>query len=134
MGNKEIISAWIDSCHAAIYAYGIIAAFTSGSDKKLALQCMSDYRHLRNELIDTAESSGIAIPAARSAYELPKRITTKTDAHAVAATIEAKFAVLFSDSASELKDELRTLAASHAQSAAARYFHWTQLIPTYLHA
>ena len=113
----------IGSTHAAVYTYGIVAAYAD--DKQSALNYQAGYRRLRDYLSDVAHAEGVAVPSASAAYELPMRITNNATARTVAANLENRMCAQWAD-ALGYEDKLRTSHfISEPHRAAIRAFSWS---------
>jgi hypothetical protein len=117
------ISDLIASTHAAVYTYGIVAAYAD--DKQSALNYQAVYRRLRDYLMDVASAEGITVPSAAAAYDLPIRISNDATARTVAADLENKLCAQWADVLA-YDDKLRTgHFISEPSRAAVRAFSWS---------
>lgn len=113
----------ISSAHAAIYAYGVVAALTD--QQEVALDDMAIHRRKRDELIQLATAIKIPIPPAAIAYELPLLVNTPASANACAATIEEQLCAHWSQATFYLPAEIKAAAVTFSQSCAQRAFAWS---------
>lgn len=117
------VSDLIASTHAAVYTYGVVAAFAK--DKGAALNNQAIYRHMRDHLIAVAEANGNDIPSAAAAYDLPTRITNDAAARSVAADLENAMCSQWADALAYDK-QLRTADfLTIPNEAALRAFAWS---------
>ena len=117
------LSDLIESTHAAVYTYGVVAAFTK--DTQLALNNQAIYRKLRDDLIAVASANGSQIPAAAAAYTLPIRVTNDVSAKTVAAQLENAVCGQWAD-ALAFDEKLRTDSFMAIPThAALRAFVWS---------
>ena len=93
------ISSLIESQHAAIYAYGIIAAYAPTSS---ALDDMAIHRRMRDELIQFADLNSLDIPVAQPAYQIPLPVRDEATAKSAATVIENLLCAHWSQSMHEL--------------------------------
>lgn len=113
----------IESAHAAVYTYGVIAAYAE--EKQVALNNQAIYRRLRDELIAVVASSDVSAPASAGAYELPLRISNDSSARTVAAELENAICAQWAD-ALAFNKELRNHAfLAIPKQAALRAFSWS---------
>lgn len=123
MTTPKAFDDLIKSEHAAIYAYGVIAAFADNQD--LALDHLAIHRIKRDELIALATLASLAIPPAAVAYEMPIQVDSTTTAAACASTIEESLCAHWSNSARFLPQEIQSAAVSFTQTCAQRAFAWS---------
>lgn len=103
------ISSLIESQHAAIYTYGVIAAYAPTSS---ALDDMAIHRRMRDELILFANLHSLDIPTAQPAYQLPLPVTDEATAKSAAAAVENLLCAHWSQSMHALEPDI---AAMHVQ-------------------
>jgi hypothetical protein len=113
----------ITSEHAAIYAYGVIAAHLE--DPERALDYMAIHRKKRDELIKQAINSDVPVPPATVAYKLPIVVETAESARACAATIEEGLCAHWSQSIPFLPADMQQDGVVFVQSSASRAFTWS---------
>lgn len=117
------LSDLIESTHAAVYTYGVVAAFAK--DTQLALNNQATYRQLRDDLISVASANGSRIPAAAAAYTFPIRVTNDVSAKTVAARLENAVCGQWAD-ALAFDEKLRTDSfMAIPTQAALRAFAWS---------
>lgn len=115
----------IASTHAAIYTYGVVAAFANETGK--ALDCQAIYRRMRDELIQVAELEQVDVPSAQVAYTLPIRIHNNMTAQAVAAQLENSMCALWADAIANNDIFLNEKYLREPEFAAVRAYGWNHI-------
>jgi len=87
----DAIKAALSGEYAAIYAYGVIGAYLSGSARSLALQAETAHRNLRDQMLDTVADP----PAPAAEYAMAAPVTSVATALAAAAGVENKCTALW---------------------------------------
>ncbi|MFI7587688.1 DUF4439 domain-containing protein [Spongisporangium articulatum] len=83
--------------HAAVYAYPLVIARTTGARRKLAQQLWAEHRARREVLVARLLSAGVAPVQSEPAYVVQPVPTTAGQAAELAARIEAALATLAAD-------------------------------------
>jgi hypothetical protein len=113
----------LESCHGAIYAYGVIAAFMKNSDA--ALDAMADFRKHRDELTANFAELQMSTPPARAAYEMKVSIVDDLSARVAAAMLEENAVAHWANALFYLPDEIQQRESEFLQSCALRAFNWS---------
>ncbi|NEW49812.1 ferritin-like domain-containing protein [Nocardia cyriacigeorgica] len=79
--------------HAAVYAYGLIAAYASPERDQLVAEHTTAHRVRRDTTIEEVEAAGITVPPPDAAYTMPFPVTDPVAAAQLAATVESDAAV-----------------------------------------
>lgn len=115
--------------HAAVYGYGVIAAQTSGAQRRAALNGLDTHRARRDRLrAMVAAADGTPVEAA-PAYRLPEPIRTPQAAVRLAADTERELAVALGGLIEFGRAEDREWAARTLQEVAVRETYWRGLPP-----
>lgn len=121
-------AAVIEGESAAIYAYGVIVAQTSGSSRRRAEAAATAHRRWRDRWIE-----GGSVAEGAVAYDLPGSIDDKEEAEALAALVENRLVATYADFAATVDGAEREDAMRAAQQCAVRAVRWgapTQAFPT----
>jgi hypothetical protein len=110
--------------HAAIYGYGVVGAYLSGAQRRLAAQSEVAHRARRDQLRELLARRGATPAPAAAAYHLPSPVVRREDAVALAVHLEERLAAVWVNAVGELTDQLRVLAARALQDAAVRAALW----------
>ena len=113
------------SCHAAIYAYGVIAAYLSDADQ--ALDRIAIFRNKRDELLAWCANNGLAPIPARAAYQLDSEITDDATAKALGVLLEDRACAHWSQALFYLPPQLQETESKFLQTCAIRSFEWSGL-------
>lgn len=89
------LSTLIEAENAAVYAYGVIGAHLTGSDRVMALAALKDHRRIRDGWITAATAEGELIPPAAIAYDLPFPVRDRDTALALAKEVETRLADVY---------------------------------------
>lgn len=79
--------------YAAVYAYGVIAAYAAAERSRLVAQDTAAHRARRDATIDALTAAGVNAPPPDAAYTVPFPVTGPIDAARLAATVESDTAV-----------------------------------------
>jgi hypothetical protein len=114
----------LDAEHAAVYAYGIVGARTSGGLRSSATAGFNAHRARRDQLRTLITARGGTPSESGSAYELPFAVTAAPDAARLAALVEARVTAAYLELAAVEEESLRRLAALAMQECAVRGYGW----------
>jgi hypothetical protein len=112
----DAIKAALSGEYAAIYAYGVIGAYLSGSARSLALQAETAHRNLRDQMLDTVADP----PAPAAEYAMAAPVTSVATALAAAAGVENKCTALWRAAVAAAGAEQRQSALTEMINAALR--------------
>ncbi|MDV7244876.1 MULTISPECIES: ferritin-like domain-containing protein [Rhodococcus] len=79
--------------HAAVFAYGVVAAFSNPVRADQVAAGAAGHRARRDALIDTLTAAELTAPAAEAGYTLPFPVTDPVSAAQLAARVEADTAI-----------------------------------------
>jgi hypothetical protein len=116
--------------HAAVYAYGAVAAQLSGSARSAALDGLDVHRERRDRLRRMVLDGGGKPIEAQAAYELPRPLAGKAVAE-LAAGVERDIALAYGALVAASSDDDRAFAARALQDAAVRETSWRQEPPRF---
>ncbi|TQF66998.1 DUF4439 domain-containing protein [Rhodococcus spelaei] len=115
--------------HAAVYAYGVIAAF---SNPTRAAQISADaaaHRVQRDATTDALAAASVAAPGAETGYTLPFPVTDPTTAIQLAAQVEADTAVAWRSVIERAQSEpTRAMGVEALTEAALRGARWRAVL------
>lgn len=83
----------LDAEYAAVYAYGLVAAYASPERGKLIAEHTAAHRARRDATIDALTAEGADAPPPEPAYTVPAPVTDPISAAQLAATVESDTAV-----------------------------------------
>ncbi|NAS23261.1 DUF4439 domain-containing protein [Herbidospora sp. NEAU-GS84] len=116
--------------HAAVYAYGVIGAKTTGALRTRATTGFDAHRARRDQLRALMRRRG-ETPAEPGTYQLPFEVTTAAQAARLAAYIEERVCAAYVELSADTDPGLRRLAVLATQEAAVRGFGWQPQIPAF---
>lgn len=123
-GATDRLQVALAAEHAAIYAYGVIGAHLTGDELELAHDADRAHRDLRDTVADLVSAAGATPNAAAAAYRLPKPVTDRTGALALAVDIETKIATVWRSTLGAVSDANRATALQALMDAAVRAAEW----------
>lgn len=125
--------AALQSClageHAAVYAYGVLAAVIndrargSRPDRRATSDFVA-HRQRRDALVEQITARGATPVAAQPLYELPFPVTTVASAARLARLVERRLAATYAAAAGESVAAVRALAAAGLADAAVATVSW----------
>ncbi len=117
--------------HAAVYAYGAIAATLSGTSRSVALQGLNVHRERRDRLRRMTLDAGGKPVEAQPAYELPRPLGGAGAVADLAAGVERDIALAFGALIAGSDGDDRAFAARALQDAAVREATWRREAPRF---
>lgn len=117
--------------HAAVYAYGAIAAELNGTNRAIALQGLNVHRERRDRLRRMILDAGGKPVEAQAAYQLPRPLGAFSAVVDLAAGVERDIALAFGALVAAAADDDRAFAARALQDAAVREATWRQEAPRF---
>ncbi|MET7767497.1 ferritin-like domain-containing protein [Nocardia sp. NPDC005366] len=79
--------------HAAVYAYGVIAAYASPERTRLVAEDTAAHRARRDATVEALKAAGVTAPAPEAAYTTPFPVDDPIPAARLAVTVENDAAV-----------------------------------------
>src|SRR5262249_5664262 len=138
-GRRRLMSAFpvdvtnraLSAEHAAVYAYGIIAAQLTGQARRDAADATDKHRSRRDRLRVYVIEGGGKPAEPDAAYQLPTAVVTPVAAQALAANVERLVALAYGDLVAAADDDLRGFAARALADAAVRETGWSGQAPQF---
>ncbi|WP_308250083.1 ferritin-like domain-containing protein [Sphaerisporangium fuscum] len=121
----------LDAEHAAVYAYGIVGARTSGGQRSSATNCYNAHRARRDQIRRLITARGGTPSESGVAYDLPFPVKAARDAARLAALVEERVTAAYLELASVDDASLRRLAALAMQEATVRGYGWRPVIAAF---
>ncbi|MFC4584556.1 ferritin-like domain-containing protein [Sphaerisporangium corydalis] len=121
----------LDAEHAAVYAYGVVGARTSGDRRSTAVAGFNAHRARRDQLRELITARGGTPSESGAAYDLPFPVTAAGDAVRLAALVEDRVTAAYLELAAVDDASLRRLAALAMQECAVRGYGWRPVIATF---
>ena len=121
MTENEALAAAISGEDAAVYAFGVIAAYVRTADRDRAVTQLERHRRARDELAAELTALGGTPPPAAAAYDLPVRVSNSRTAKEVAGYVLLRlvgpYATLASVAAADARPRYIDAARAHATRA-----------------
>ncbi|MFI6867029.1 ferritin-like domain-containing protein [Nocardia sp. NPDC050406] len=128
--QQALIDA-LNAEYAAVYAYGIIAAFANTERRKLVSEYTAAHRARRDATIDLIESLGAPAPAPEAAYTVPFTVNDPIPAAKLAVVVETDTATAWR-SVVERADtpDIRRTGIDGLTESALRLASWQAILGT----
>jgi hypothetical protein len=110
--------------HAAVYGYGVVGAYLTGSSRATATSAWVAHQNARDELEALLRSRGSAPEPAAVAYRLPIAVRTAREAVSLAVIVEDRIATAYLGLVALGILPLRELGALQVRAAALRAASW----------
>ncbi|MET8138972.1 ferritin-like domain-containing protein [Sphaerisporangium sp. NPDC005288] len=114
--------------HAAVYAYGVVGAHSSGDQRTTATAGFNAHRARRDQIRGLIAARGGTPSEAGPAYELPFPVTAPREAARLAALVEDRVTAAYLELVAVGDLSLRRLAAQAMQECAVRGYGWQPVI------
>ncbi|MGC3971832.1 MAG: DUF4439 domain-containing protein [Pirellulales bacterium] len=123
--EQDGLTAALKSEYAAVYAYGIVQAYSLAARQTSAAEFIAAHRAQRDALAAALIATGVAAPAAAPAYNLPLQAKDATSAAELAVAAEEDCAQahreLLADAGSDGNRRLGLTGLTGAATRAARW-------------
>jgi hypothetical protein len=110
--------------HAAVYGYGVVGAYLSGTSRATATADWVAHQNARDELEATLRSGGAQPGPAAVAYQLPVPVRTPAQAVSLAVILEERIATAYLGLVALSTPRLRELGALQVRASALRAAFW----------
>ncbi|BDU07618.1 ferritin-like domain-containing protein [Nocardia cyriacigeorgica] len=115
--------------HAAVYTYGLIAAYASPERDQVVVEHTAAHRVRRDSTIDAIEAAGITVPPPDAAYTMPFPVTDPVAAARLAATVESDTAVAWRSVVEQGESEaVRRMGVDALTECALRLAVWQSIL------
>lgn len=131
MSDPTIPNEVLAAEHAAVYAYGAIAAELTGANRAVALQGLDVHRERRDRLRRIVIDAGGRPVEPQAGYELPRPLTAVAAVVELAAAVERDVALAYGALVAASTDDNRAFAARSLQDAAVRETTWRRSAPRF---
>nr|WP_206037594.1 ferritin-like domain-containing protein [Rhodococcus sp. HNM0569] len=117
--------AALEAEHAAVFAYGVLGAFTNPSRADQVAVDSAAHRARRDATIDLLTSLGETVPPPAAGYRLPAEVTDQVPAAQMAELVETDTAVAWRAAVERADDaQVRTFAIDALGETAVRLARW----------
>ncbi|TJZ81096.1 DUF4439 domain-containing protein [Rhodococcus oryzae] len=129
--EQQALSDALRAEHAAVYAYGLIAAFSNPARIGDITTDAAAHRARRDATIDALTAAGVRAPAADSGYTMPFPVVDPISAIQLAAAVEADTAVAWRSVIERAESEhTRQAAVDALTETALRTANWRAILGT----
>ncbi|RJO74779.1 DUF4439 domain-containing protein [Nocardia panacis] len=130
--EKQVLLAALHAEYAAVYAYGVIAAYAAPDRTRLIAEAGAAHRARRDTTIDTLKTAGVSVPPPDAAYLTPFPIDDPIPAARLAATVESDTAIawraVIEGLDSTASTQVRRLALDALTECAVRLATWQSIL------
>lgn len=123
-GTIQALQAALAAEHAAIYGYGVVGAYLTGSMQATATADWLAHQVARDRLEAMLRSSGAQPTAASVAYRLPVPVHSPSEAAALAAVLEDRIATAYLGLVALSAIAIREFGALQVRASALRAAAW----------
>ncbi|WP_433565703.1 ferritin-like domain-containing protein [Nocardia sp. CA-151230] len=117
--------------YAAVYAYGVIAAYANHDRDKLVAEYTASHRARRDATIDTLKASGATVPEPAAAYTSPIPVNDPIPAAKLAITVESDAAAAWRSVVERAGNpDLRRTGIEALTECAVRLATWNSILGT----
>ncbi|WP_027499416.1 ferritin-like domain-containing protein [Rhodococcus sp. UNC363MFTsu5.1] len=129
--EQQALSDALRAEHAAVYAYGLIAAFSNPARIGDVSASAAAHRARRDATIDALTAAGVRAPGADSGYTMPFPVVDPISAIQLAAAVEADTAVAWRSVIERAESEpTRQAAVDALTETALRAANWRAILGT----
>ncbi len=128
--QQALIDA-LDAEYAAVFAYGIVGAFSNPDRANLVAANTAAHRARRNATIDALTAASVTAPEPQAGYTVPFPVVDPVSAAQLAATVEAETAVAWRSVIERAQSEhTRGVGIDALTEAAVRLANWRMILGT----
>jgi hypothetical protein len=121
--TQSALEDLLESCHGAIYAYGVIAAYMKNPND--ALDAMAAFRIHRDRLLTSFAELQMLAPPAKAAYEMKVSVLDELSARAASAMLEENAVAHWANALFYVPETIQQRESEFLQSCALRSFNWS---------
>lgn len=127
--QTEALQAALDAEHAAVYSYGVIAAYANIDRARLVAEFSAAHRARRDATADLIRAGGTEPDAPAAAYPPPFTVDDPIPAAKLAVAVETDAAAVWRAVAEHAgTDEVRGIAVEALTEAALRRARWQAIL------
>ncbi|MFC4126637.1 ferritin-like domain-containing protein [Nocardia rhizosphaerae] len=129
--QRQALQAALDSEYAAVYSYGVIAAYANADRARLVAEFSAAHRARRDATIELFETGGTEPEAPAPAYTPPFPVDDPIPAANLAVVVESDCAAAWYGVVERATEEaVRSAAIDALTEAALRRAHWQAILGT----
>lgn len=115
--------------HAAVFAYGVVAAFSNPTRDPLVARFTAEHRARRDSTVDALTAASVTAPEPAAAYTVPTPVTGPVEAAELALTVEQDTAVAWRSVVERAQSgPTRELGVTALTEAARRAVAWRRIL------
>ncbi|MGW6424708.1 ferritin-like domain-containing protein [Nocardia sp. NPDC055053] len=127
--QRQALRAALDAEHAAVYSYGVIAAYANADRDRLVAEFSAAHRARRDATIELLEAGGTAPEAPDAAYNPPFPVDDPIPAANLAVAVESDCAAAWYAVVEQASDEsVRATATEALTESAVRRARWQAIL------
>ncbi|WP_280299089.1 DUF4439 domain-containing protein [Nocardia neocaledoniensis] len=127
--QRQALQAALDREYAAVYSYGVVAAYANADRARLVAEFSAAHRARRDATVELLEASGSAPAAPAAAYNPPFPVDDPIPAAHLAVAVESDCAAAWYAVVEQASDETVRAAATEALTeAAVRRARWQAIL------
>ncbi|MFD6395663.1 ferritin-like domain-containing protein [Nocardia sp. NPDC060249] len=127
--QRTALQSALDAEYAAVYAYGLIAAYANADRSRLVAEFSAAHRARRDSTVELLEAEGTAPDAPRAAYTPPAPVDDPIPAAHLAVSVESDCAAAWYTVVENANDEaVRAIATEALTEAAVRRARWQTIL------
>lgn len=128
--QQSLIDA-LEAEYAAVFAYGIVAAFSNPNRAELVTSSVAAHRARRDSTLDALKAASVTAPESSAGYSVPFPVTDPVSAAQLAAQVETDTAVAWRSVIERSEsDATRGTAITALTEAAGRGATWRSILGT----
>ncbi|MEV6768256.1 ferritin-like domain-containing protein [Nocardia sp. NPDC051030] len=129
--DQQALTTALSAEYAAVYAYGVIAAYANTDRAKLVSEYAAAHRARRDATADALSAAGGIVPAPSAAYTTPFPVNDPIPAAKLAVTVEGDCAIAWRSAVEQATtDEIRRTAITALTDSALRLATWQSILGT----
>ncbi|WP_206490478.1 ferritin-like domain-containing protein [Rhodococcus sp. KRD162] len=119
----------LDAEYAAVFAYGVVAAFSNSSRAELVASNTAAHRARRDATIDALQAASVAVPEPAAAYAVPFPVTDAVSAARLAVQAETDTSVAWRSLIERSQSgAAREMGVQALTESAVRLATWQQIL------
>ncbi len=119
----------LDAEYAAVFAYGVVAAFSNSSRAELVASNTAAHRARRDATIDALQAASVAVPEPAAAYAVPFPVTDAVSAARLAVQAETDTSVAWRSLIERSQSgATREMGVQALTESAVRLATWQQIL------
>ncbi|WP_280388046.1 ferritin-like domain-containing protein [Nocardia wallacei] len=129
--DQQALTDALNAEYAAVYAYGVIAAYAAADRNKIVAEFTAGHRARRDATIDALKAVGAPVPAPAAAYPPPFPVNDPIPAAKLAVTVESDTAIAWRSVVERASSpDIRRTGIDALTECAVRLATWQSILGT----